>query len=104
MKKYTVFAPALIAALALAGSAGAQQQRPPKPDFSALAKEVGVPVPALTACLRPAKKDGEAPVRGKRPDRPKAKQVANCLGEAGYTVPEAELAKALKAARPPKRD
>ena len=71
------------------------QQRPPMPDFSAMADELGVSETALTGCL------GDKPEPGQRPSRPDAKKIATCLTNAGNSVTSDAVDAALRAMAPP---
>lgn len=98
-------APVIAACLALSASAAvAQQQRPPRPDFGALAAAVNVPESALAACMAPSGGAGQRPVQGQRPPRPDASAIASCLAEAGHGVKVAKLDEALRKAAPPPRN
>lgn len=109
MMTRTLLAPAVLAGLVLAGCASAQQ-RPPRPDFGALAAGIGVPEAALTTCLRDLRDSGakprdkaERPAAGERPSRPDGSKLAACLTEAGHPVSAETVAEAMRAAAPPPR-
>lgn len=100
MKPLPIFAAALAAGLLLASGATAQGQRPPKPDFAALASAVGTSEEAMAQCMRRPEGKGAAPARGERPAPPKTAEIAACLAKAGHSVDGAKLEAALKAAAP----
>ncbi|MDQ2094543.1 hypothetical protein [Rhodalgimonas zhirmunskyi] len=88
---------ALITGMAFAaGTATAQQQRPPRPDFSAKAAKMNVPEDALMTCLG-------KPKEGERPARPDPSKISSCLTKSGYKVSKDTVDEALKAGGPPPR-
>ena len=100
----------LLGAISLgAGAVTAQQQRPPKPDFSAVATALNVPEQAFVGCLgeRPERGErlerGQSSERSERPARPDAAKISACLDDAGYTVSAGAVDQAFEAAAPRRR-
>lgn len=89
---YTVVS-CLIGLSATAGSAQSQK-RPPAPDFSAVAAEMGVSEAVLIGCM------GGRPKPGQRPDRPNPANIAACLDDAGASVTSEAVDAALRANAP----
>lgn len=85
----------ILGGVSLVCGAAMAQQRPPAPDFSAMATQLGVPETALMTCL------GPRPEPGQRPDRPDPSAVSSCLNQAGYEVSAKSAQSAL--AKPPQK-
>lgn len=104
MNRSPIYIAALVASgLSLtAGIASAQQQRPPAPDFGAIASALDVSESALMECLGDRPEPGQAPKQGQRPPAPDEAAISSCLNDAGHHVTQQAVHDALVAAGPPR--
>ena len=103
MKRSTKLSAGLAVTLLLATTANAQMGggggKPPAPDFSKMASELGVSESAVEACFpKPAKSAGQ-------PERPDMSKVASCIQKSNASLSESQIEQVLKdnAPKPPKR-